>query len=83
MPQLRKVINVHGCFWHLHACRHGRAAPVANASYWAAKRQRNADRDRRTRRALARAGWRVLTIWECQTRDRDRLAQRVCKFLRE
>lgn len=81
LPRLRKIINVHGCFWHMHCCRHGRIAPVANAAYWEAKRRRNADRDRRTRRQLNRAGWTVLTIWECQMKDLLRLESRLERFL--
>jgi DNA mismatch endonuclease (patch repair protein) len=81
LPRLRKIINVHGCFWHMHMCRHGRVAPVSNAEYWDSKRQRNAERDRRTRRQLIRAGWGVLTIWECQTKDTNRLTARLDTFL--
>lgn len=81
LPRLRKVINVHGCFWHRHGCRHGRVAPVRNAGYWEAKRLRNAARDRRTLRQLRRAGWKVLMVWECQLRDPGKLAARVGRFL--
>ncbi|MEZ0267344.1 MAG: hypothetical protein ACAI43_21635 [Phycisphaerae bacterium] len=56
--------------------------PVRNAAYWVAKRARNVARDRRARRALVRLGWRVLVVWECQTRDVGRLAVRLGGFLR-
>jgi DNA mismatch endonuclease (patch repair protein) len=82
LPSSRKIINVHGCFWHLHSCKHARRAPVNNAAYWQAKRARNAARDRDSLRRLRREGWRVLTIWECQMRDAHRLSARVEKFLR-
>lgn len=81
LPRLRKIINVHGCFWHWHHCRHGRVSPVRNREYWKAKRARNAARDRRTLAALRREGWGVLIIWECQLRDADRLAKRIRTFL--
>lgn len=81
LPRLRKVINVHGCFWHMHACQRRRKAPVTRAGYWRAKRARNVARDRRTRRALRRLGWDVLTVWECQTRDAAALAKRLAAFL--
>lgn len=81
LPRLRKIINVHGCFWHMHACRHGRREPVIHAGYWRAKRSRNAERDRRNLRALRKLGWRVLTIWECQAKDGQRLAARIKRFL--
>jgi DNA mismatch endonuclease, patch repair protein len=82
-PRLRKVINVHGCFWHLHGCPLCRV-PASRRRYWAAKLQRNAARDELVGRALRRAGWRVLVVWECQTR-REKLARleaRITKFLR-
>lgn len=62
-----KVINVNGCFWHLHGCRHCRV-PDSKLRYWSLKLQGNQRRDRRTRRQLRRAGWQVLVVWECQTR---------------
>ncbi|MBS0207890.1 MAG: DNA mismatch endonuclease Vsr [Planctomycetes bacterium] len=81
-PRLRKIINVSGCFWHLHGCRWCRV-PSSRRGYWAAKLQRNADRDRRVRRALRRAGWDVLVVWECQTRAvvRARLSRGLAGFL--
>jgi DNA mismatch endonuclease (patch repair protein) len=81
LPRLRKIINVNGCFWHMHTCRHGSTAPVNNAEFWNAKRTRNAARDRRTMRQLRSAGWSVLVIWECQMRDREKLARRLATFL--
>lgn len=77
----KKVINVHGCFWHLHTCRHARRAPVNNAEYWNRKRSANADRDRRTRRMLESAGWSVLIVWECETRKPEALTDRIRGFL--
>jgi DNA mismatch endonuclease, patch repair protein len=81
-PRLRKVINVSGCFWHLHGCPRCRI-PQAHRRYWLDKLNRNAARDRRNGRALRRLGYRVLTVWECQTtvRTRDRLAARLKRFL--
>jgi DNA mismatch endonuclease, patch repair protein len=81
LPRLRKIINVHGCFWHDHSCRHGRLDPVKNAAYWKRKRENNVARDRRTARLLRRAGWSVLTVWECQLRDVARLTVRLRRFL--
>jgi len=83
--RLRKIINVHGCFWHMHTCQRTRTPPVKNAGYWDAKRQRNATRDRRNHRKLRRLGWRILTVWECQTK-RDKLEvleRRLRRFLGE
>jgi DNA mismatch endonuclease (patch repair protein) len=79
----RKIIFVHGCFWHKHNCRHGSISPVTNADYWNSKRERNAERDKKNIKTLHRDGWKVLVIWECSTRDATSLSKRVESFLRE
>ena len=68
MPGRRTVIFVHGCFWHGHDCSRGSRKPKANAEYWAAKIDRNRERDAEVQARLAAAGWRVLTVWECEMR---------------
>lgn len=78
---VRKIVDVHGCFWHSHACQRRRKPPVHNAIYWSQKLARNAARDRANRRRLRRLGWRVLIVWECQTRDIGRLTERLIDFL--
>lgn len=80
-PRLRKIVFVHGCFWHLHACRYGRVKPANNASFWAEKRRENQARDRRNIRALQRAGWQVLVIWECEVRDLSHMEEVLQGFL--
>jgi DNA mismatch endonuclease (patch repair protein) len=80
-PRLRKLILVHGCFWHMHACRYGRVTPRTRPDFWQTKRTGNVSRDRRTVRKLRRDGWRVLVIWECQVRDQEQLAARLSEFL--
>jgi DNA mismatch endonuclease, patch repair protein len=80
-PSRRKVIFVHGCFWHKHSCRRGRRSPVANAEYWQRKRERNRVRDKIAVGALRSAGWKVLVIWECHTRDLERLRSTLLSFL--
>ena len=81
-PRLRKIVNVHGCFWHLHGCPRCRI-PSSRRSYWVAKLERNAERDKRTLRQLRRQGWRVLVVWECQTSAAglERLRARLRAFL--
>lgn len=77
----RKVIFVHGCFWHGHtACKNGRL-PKSNVGYWSNKIQRNCDRDRRAERKLRSWGWGVMTIWECQVNDSQVLGRRITRFL--
>lgn len=77
----RKVIFVHGCFWHNHNCRHGKISPTSNVEYWQRKRNRNAERDRANVKALRAAGWQVLVVWECRTRDSESLRSTIEKFL--
>lgn len=63
-PGRRKVVFVHGCFWHGHACARG-FRPKTNASFWSAKIEANKNRDARTVQALVAAGWSVKSVWEC------------------
>ena len=77
----RKLILVHGCYWHLHNCRYGRVTPKTNTEFWQSKREGNRQRDRRTMRTLKRLGWKVLVVWECQTRDTEKLKTRLGLFL--
>jgi DNA mismatch endonuclease (patch repair protein) len=77
----RKVIFVHGCFWHGHACKRGARLPTANASYWSAKIERNRARDGASLAALSALGWSALTIWECELAEREGLARRLSRFL--
>ena len=82
LPGRRKVIFVHGCFWHCHNCRYGRVKPATNAEFWRQKRQQNQDRDRRQRKALREDGWQVLVVWECWTRQPEqRLIPALQRFL--
>jgi DNA mismatch endonuclease (patch repair protein) len=80
-PRLRKVIFVHGCFWHMHSCRYGSVTPKTRAEFWAAKRRGNVERDSKAIENLKRAGWQALTIWECETRDADHVSRKVGSFL--
>lgn len=82
LAALRRVIFVHGCFWHGHDCRRGARKPKDNAAYWSAKIARNVARDRENTSALKALGWRVLVIWECETRATDACSRKLLAFLR-
>jgi DNA mismatch endonuclease (patch repair protein) len=72
-PRLKKVVFVHGCFWHRHpGCRHT-STPKTRREFWEEKFARNVERDARKTAQLQDSGWDVLTIWECDTRDGGRL----------
>ena len=77
----RKVIFVHGCFWHGHGCTRGARVPATNRVYWTEKIARNVSRDRRQIMELWERGWKVLTLWECEMRDEEELVGRLCRFL--
>ena len=82
-PSLKKVIFVHGCFWHQHKCPYGQRRPKSKRNFWTRKLEGNIKRDSRQLSALRRLGWDVLVIWECQTRAKrfERLAVRIQRFL--
>lgn len=79
----RKVIFVHGCFWHRHGNKNCTLArlPKSRLAFWKAKLEGNKLRDRRNRAKLSAAGWRSLVIWECQLRDLDAVTRKIAKFL--
>jgi DNA mismatch endonuclease (patch repair protein) len=79
-PSRRKVILVHGCFWHGHDCKLGRM-PKSNLEYWQNKISTNQTRDRETIRSLRELGWECLTVWECGLHDECSLADRIKRFL--
>jgi DNA mismatch endonuclease (patch repair protein) len=81
LPAAYKAIFVHGCFWHRHkACRKA-TTPKTRTEFWQEKFDRNVERDQRKERQLRDAGWDVLTIWECETRERADLARKLGDWL--
>lgn len=79
-PARRAVIFVHGCFWHMHGCPSVRV-PKSNMDYWKPKLERNRKRDEESVAALEAKGWRVLTVWECETSDLTVLELKIREFL--
>lgn len=65
----RLTVFVHGCFWHGHDCAHGSRVPIHNRDYWVEKIKGNRERDARKRELLEKLGWRVMVIWECDTKS--------------
>ena len=78
----KKIIFVHGCFWHMHRCRYGRVIPATRTNFWQNKRRGNVERDKRNTQLLKTMGWKILIIWECQTRDSEKLTRRLRAFLK-
>ncbi len=80
-PTRRKVIFVHGCFWHQHkSCRAGRP-PRSREGYWLPKLQRNQDRDEGAVQALKAMAWKSLIVWECEVDDQIRLSKKLRRFI--
>ena len=77
----RKVIFVHGCFWHAHGCKFSHV-PKSNRDYWLPKLARNAARDGQHQKALSAEGWKSLVIWECDLKQLAKVRRRVARFLR-
>ena len=69
MPGRKVAILVHGCFWHLHAGCKNAKLPSTRPEFWLGKLEGNVARDQRAVQALLLNDWRVLTVWECATRD--------------
>lgn len=81
LPRHHVVVFVHGCFWHAHRCQRGRI-PGTQSAFWKQKFETNKQRDKRTERALRRAGWRVLTVWECSIASPKKAARRLDALVR-
>jgi DNA mismatch endonuclease, patch repair protein len=80
-PKWRKVIFVHGCFWHMHPrCAMSRM-PSSRREYWVPKLVHNRARDLKNIRRLRRAGWKVDVVWECETRQPGRVERKLRSFL--
>ena len=67
----KTALFVHGCYWHMHSCKYGQVTPKTNAEKWRIKRERNVQRDEENISKLISMNWRVLIIWECETKNID------------
>lgn len=76
----KKVIFVHGCFWHQHGCNHYKE-PQSRLSFWLPKLRKNVDRDLKVQSALKELGWRSLTIWECQLKEQKKIQEIIRQFM--
>jgi DNA mismatch endonuclease, patch repair protein len=81
LPRHRKVIFVHGCFWHGHKGCPRAARPATNKEFWNVKLDANARRDKTAQEALDAIGWRILIVWQCETRDEVQLIGILRQFL--
>jgi DNA mismatch endonuclease (patch repair protein) len=81
LPKHRTVVFVHGCFWHRHPRCRLAAMPKSRPEFWRQKFRENVRRDRRAVFQLNGLGWRVIVIWECETRDSRSLAELIARVL--
>ena len=81
--RMKKVIFVHGCFWHGHQCKRGCRKPKTNVSYWENKINRNVQRDSKNQFDLNILGWKFFIVWECELKSFDDLAKRIIMFLKQ
>lgn len=77
LTRYRTVIMVHGCLWHGHHFCAAMSRPKSNVEYWREKIRTNRERDKRKERELKRLGWRVITIWECETKNEEAIDGRI------
>lgn len=80
-PSRRKVIFVHGCFWHQHDCARGARLPKSHQEYWLPKLSRNKQRDAEHQATLRELGWDVLVIWECELKSLESVKSKINCFL--
>ncbi|MBQ3620605.1 MAG: DNA mismatch endonuclease Vsr [Methanosarcinaceae archaeon] len=82
--RLKKVIFIHGCFWHRHDCPKF-VWPKSNADFWREKIEKNVRRDRENYRKLTESGWKFLILWECEIKNmsEEELLQELERFLKD
>jgi DNA mismatch endonuclease, patch repair protein len=82
LARQRTVVFVHGCFWHRHSGCRLAYNPKSRIDFWRAKFEANVRRDRSVRRQLRKVGWRVVTVWECELADPEKLARRLQRVIK-
>ena len=76
LPSRQTAVFVHGCYWHSHGCKLS-SVPSKRVDYWGPKLERNRVRDAEHERLLRGAGWNVIFVWECETRNTEKLEAAV------
>ena len=81
LPRHKKIILIHGCFWHQHEGCPQATRPTSNIDYWNKKLDRNMIRDSGNMQKLEYLGWNVLVLWECEIKKHDLLLEQLTSFL--
>ena len=80
-PSRRKVIFIHGCFWHRHPnCRLARL-PKSKREFWESKLEQNRKRDLLNQDKIHQMGWYFLITWECMLDDMNKVDIKIREFL--
>ena len=83
LPGRKKVVWVHGCFWHRHsACRYA-TTPKSNRRFWNSKFRKNVRRDEENRLRLEELGWLSIVVWQCELRQPGKLVRKLSRFLQD
>ncbi len=81
ISRIKTILFVNGCFWHQHKGCKRRAIPKANTEYWSKKLKRNVEKQKEDIKLLKKDGWKVYIIWECETKDENRLIKKLKRIL--
>jgi len=79
----KKVVFIHGCFWHGHENCSRSKRPTTNVEFWNLKLSKNTSRDKKNQKLLREAGWNLLIVWQCEIRDAGALASKLKRFLEQ
>ena len=83
LPKHRKIVEVRGCFWHMHDCKKGQQVPQTNSEFWEKKREATVKRDAENFKLLESHGWKVFVVWECACGDLGKLENHLLEFMRK
>lgn len=82
LPKYKIVIFIHGCFWHCHKGCSRATIPKSNVEYWINKFSKNTERDIQNTKKLSKAGWKVITVWECELKNLDSLIKKLDNLIK-
>ena len=83
LPKYKTIILIHGCFWHGHKnCRKSKL-PTSNTEFWKQKIKANVVRDKKVKQTLEKAGWKVITIWECKLKNKKAFENTMTSLLKQ
>jgi len=82
LPKYKTVIFIHGCYWHRHTCKKGRSTPTSNREFWEEKFSKNIERDKRNLVELKNIGWNIITIWQCELKNMEKIQSRLKSHLK-